>query len=265
VRVKAELKKSKTTAQQIDMAALRTKLLRRLDRLRKLQATYCPGAIVALEKREALEDEQPENESLFLPSALSEAERADGGCVNGLLEMELVMRDAQCRSALVKLRNQLVIKGRFLNYKALHARHQGATTRARSIVNRNELKIRLHSEKYQVAWNALWVNAGQDERLVGWKKLRKEDIRCMEDAEDLAAKEVKRRNAKARRKRKYDELIAHAVEVPAWLNAEEEEGDGDGEGDDAEGRVRESRREVSWIWMGAGMTGTDAELEDGEL
>ncbi|KAJ7897985.1 hypothetical protein B0H14DRAFT_3080821 [Mycena olivaceomarginata] len=251
VRVKAELKKSKTTAQQIDMAALRTKLLRRLDRLRKLQATYCPGAIVALEKREALEDEQPENEPLFLPSALSEAERADGGCVNGLLEMELVMRDAQCRSALVKLRNQLVIKGRFLNYKALHARHQGATTR-----------IRLHSEKYQVAWNALWVNAGQDERLVGWKKLRKEDIRCMEDAEDLAAKEVKHRNAKARRKRKYDELIAHAVEVPVWLNAEEEEGDGDGEGDDAEGRVRESRREVLWIWMGAGMTGTDAELED---
>ncbi|KAJ7825975.1 hypothetical protein B0H14DRAFT_3088526 [Mycena olivaceomarginata] len=235
--------------QQIDMAALRTKLLRHLDRLRKLQATYCPGAIVALEKREALEDEQPENEPLFLPSALSEAERADGGCVNGLLEMELVMRDVQCRSALVKLRNQLVIKGRFLNYKALHARHQGATTRARSIVNRNELKIRLHSEKYQVAWNALW-------------KLRKEDIRCMEDAEDLAAKEVKRRNAKARRKQKYDELIAHAVEVPAWLNAEEEEGDGDGEGDDAEGRVRESRREVSWIWMGTGMTGTDAELED---
>ncbi|KAJ7315615.1 hypothetical protein DFH08DRAFT_820537 [Mycena albidolilacea] len=246
VRVKAELKRSKTTAQQIDMAALRTKLLGRLDRLRKLQATYCPGAIVALEKREALEDEQPENEPLFLPSALSEAEYADGGCVNGLLEMELVMRDVQCRSALVKLRNQLVIKGRFLNYKALHARHQGATTRARSIVNRNELKIRLHSEKYQVAWNALWVNAGQDERLVGWKKLRKEDIRCMEDVKDLAAKEVKRRKAK----------------VPAWLNAEEEEGDGDGEGDDAEGRVRESRREVSWIWMGTGTTGTDAELED---
>jgi hypothetical protein len=264
VRVKAELKKTQTTTQQIDMAALRTKLLRRLDRLRKLQGTYCPGAIVALEKREPPEDEQPENEPLFLPSALSEAERANGGCAEGLLEMELVMRDAQCRGALVKLRNQLVIKGRFLNYKALHARHQGATTRARSIVNRNEQKIRLHSEKYQVAWNALWVNAGQDEHLVGWKKLKKEDIRCMEDAEDLALREAKRRKAKDRRKRKYAELIAHAVEVPAWLNAGEEE-DGDGGDDDAEGRVRESRREVSWIWMGAGSTGTDAELEDGEL
>ncbi|KAJ7743970.1 hypothetical protein B0H14DRAFT_3514759 [Mycena olivaceomarginata] len=69
--------------------------------------------------------------------------------------------------------------------------------------------------------------------------------------------------AKAKRKRKYAELIAHAVEVPAWLNAgEEEEEDGDGEGDNVEGRVGESRRGVSWIWMGAGMTGTDTELED---
>jgi hypothetical protein len=99
---------------------------------------------------------------------------------------------------------------------------------------------------------------------VGWKKLKKEDIRCMEDAEDLALREAKRRKAKDRRKRKYVELIAHAVEVPAWLNAGEEE-DGDGGDDDAEGRVRESRREVLWIWMGAGSTGTDAELEDGEL
>ncbi|KAJ7833791.1 hypothetical protein B0H14DRAFT_3087669 [Mycena olivaceomarginata] len=149
--VKAELKKTQTTTQADRYGALQTKLLRRLDRLRKLQGTYCPGSYCG-----------PENEPLFLPSALSEAERANGGCAEGLLEMELVMRDAQCRGALVKLRNQL-----------------GATTRARSIVNRNEQKIRLHSEKYQVAWNALWVNAGQDEHLVGWKKLKKEDIRCI--------------------------------------------------------------------------------------
>ncbi|KAJ7788512.1 hypothetical protein B0H14DRAFT_3504207 [Mycena olivaceomarginata] len=238
VQVKAELKKSQTTAQQINMAALRTKLLRRLDRLRKLQGTYCPGAIVALDKREAPEDEQPENEPLFLPSALSEAERTNGGCANGLLEMELVMRDAQCRGALVKLRNQLVIKGRF-------SQLQGS---ARPTSGRHHTRA-LHRQ-----------SAGRTTG--GVEEAEKEDIRCMEDAENLAAKEAKRRKAKQRRKRKYNELIAHAVEVPAWLNAGEEEGDGDGEGDDAEGRVGESRRGVSWIWMGAGTTGTDAELED---
>ncbi|KAJ7352108.1 hypothetical protein DFH08DRAFT_956919 [Mycena albidolilacea] len=235
VRVQAALKKAQTTNQQIDLGALRTKLIRRLDRLRKLQGTYCPAAIVALDTRETPENEQPESEPLFLPSALSEAERENGGCTKGLLEMELLLRDAQCRASLVKLRNQLVIKGHFLNYKALHARHQGATTRARGIVNRNEMKIRLHSEKYQCAWNVLFAYAGQDE-----------------------GREAKRKKARERRKRKLDELVAHAVDAPAWLkNAEDEDLDGD-----EEGRVGESRRQVSWIWTGAGMTGTDAELED---
>ncbi|KAJ7753859.1 hypothetical protein B0H16DRAFT_1316820, partial [Mycena metata] len=195
VRVQAELKKAQSTAQQIDMGVLRTKLIRRLDRLRKLQQTYTPASIVALEGRDAPPEELPENEPLFLPSALSEAER-EAGCTLGLLEMEMLLRDAQCRMSLVRLRNQLHIKTRYLNYKKLHARHQGPNTRARTIVTRNETKIRLHSEKYQTAWNAILAVAGGDESKVGWKKLRKADIRCMEDAEDLALKEEKRKRAR---------------------------------------------------------------------
>ncbi|KAJ7799241.1 hypothetical protein B0H14DRAFT_3092830 [Mycena olivaceomarginata] len=194
VRVQAELKKAQTTAQQINMVALRTKLIRRLERLRKLQGTYSPASIVALEARDAPADELPENKPLFLPSVLSAATR-ETGCTKGLLEMELLMREAQCRSSLVRLRNQLHIKSRYLNYKKLHARHQGANTRARTIVHRNESKIRLHSKKYQAAAK------------VGWRKLRKEDIRCMEDAEDLARKEEKRKRAKQRRKRKWKEEV----------------------------------------------------------
>ncbi|KAJ7887328.1 hypothetical protein B0H14DRAFT_3082097 [Mycena olivaceomarginata] len=238
VRMQAELKKARTTAQQIDLSALRTKLLRRLENLRKLQGTYTPASIVALEKREAPDDEQPENEPLFLPSALSEAERADGGCARGLLEMELLLRDAQCRSALEKLRHQLVIKARFLNYKSLHARHQGATTQSRTIVTRNELKIRAHSEKYQAAWNALFEGAGRDE-------------------------------SQERRKRKLQELLDHGVDVPAWEQEEDEEGKGKGKGkgelvgagNDRRG-AGESRREISWIWTAAGSSGTDKGLED---
>ncbi|KAJ7668824.1 hypothetical protein B0H14DRAFT_3102493 [Mycena olivaceomarginata] len=191
VCVQAALKKAKTTTQQIDLCTLRTKLIRRLNRLCQLQRTYCPAVIVALEKRDAPEDEQPENEPLFLLSALSDAQRAAGGCSPGLLEMELLMRDAQCRSSLVKLRNQLIIKARFLNYKSLHARHQGATTRSRTIVNRNETKIRLHSEKYQAAWSALLAAAGRNVSQVGWRRLVREDIRCMEDPTDLVTKEMK--------------------------------------------------------------------------
>ncbi|KAJ7884187.1 hypothetical protein B0H14DRAFT_3082403 [Mycena olivaceomarginata] len=261
VRIQAELKKAQTTTQQVDMGVLRTKLIRRLERLRKLQDTYSPASIIALEKRKAPADERPENEPLFLPSALTEAERGQGGCTEGLLEMELLMRNAQCRGAIVKLRNQLVIKARFLNYKSLHSRHQGANTRSRTIVNRNELKIRLHSEKYQVAWAVLFSNAGQKEAEMGWRKLRKEDIRCMEDAEDVKRKAEKRKRAKERRKKKLEELLSHGAKLPVWV----EEGSEDEELMEAETgteRGTESRREISWIWTGAALSGTDAGLED---
>ncbi|KAF8163893.1 hypothetical protein K438DRAFT_1985004 [Mycena galopus ATCC 62051] len=243
VRVQAELKKKQTTSQQIDMAAVRTKLIRRLERLRKLQRTYSPASIVAVEQRTAPTDEQPEDEPLFMPSALSAAQRADGGCTKGLLEMELLMRDAQCRAALEKLRNQLVIKGCFFNYKSLHARNQGATTRARGIVGRNEAKIRLHSEKYQAAWTAILIASGGT------------SPRWLEDANNIAVKEAKRQRAKEKRKGKYQELVSHGVDMAVCV---EEENDGDEGGDEGGGRkAGESRREVSWIWKIAGSSGTD--------
>ncbi|KAJ7720993.1 hypothetical protein B0H16DRAFT_1666372 [Mycena metata] len=227
IRVQAELKKAQSTAQQIDMGALRTALIRRLERLRKMQDTYSPASIVALQDRDAPLEELPKDEPLFLPSMLSEEQRLTG-CSTGLLEKERRLRDAQCRTSLVRLRNQLHIKARFLNYKKLHARHQGANTRARTIVNRNESKIRLHSEKYQAAWRALVRIAGGDELKVVWKKLRKSDIR--------------KRGGKKRSR------------------------DGRGKEEEEEGPNRrgagESRREVSWIWTAAGTSGTDTDLED---
>ncbi|KAJ7767594.1 hypothetical protein B0H14DRAFT_2633027 [Mycena olivaceomarginata] len=79
----------------------------------------------------------------------------------------------------------------------------------------------------------------------------------MEDEQDLAAKEARRRKVIARRKRKYDELVARAVEILAWLN-----NDSDDDEEIGEMRVGESRRDVSWIWKAAGSMGTDADFED---
>lgn len=259
VRVQAELKKANSTAQQIDLAGLRTKLNRRIHRLRKLQGTYSPSSIVALEAREAPPDELPEDEPLFLPSSLSSVGQ-EFGCADGLVQIEWLMRDAQCRTALVRLRNQLHIKSRYLNYKKLHARHQGANTRSRTIVNRNESKIRLHSEKYQAAFNALVRLEGGDESKVGWRKLKKADIRCMEDEEDLERKEKRRERALERRRKREDELRAHGEEIPAWEEEDDDEEEGGSGGGSGKGR-----REVSWIWTAAGTSGTDANFEDGKF
>ncbi|KAJ7764813.1 hypothetical protein B0H16DRAFT_1310446 [Mycena metata] len=224
VRLQAELKKARTTGQQISMSALRTKLTRGIQRFRKLQALYTPAALQAAARVPADVSQLPEDAPLFLPSALSDQERATG-CTAGLVNIEARARDAQCRSALVRLRNQLHIKTRFLIYKKIHSRHQGANTRSRTIVTRNESKIRLHSERYQAAWEAIRSLSGGDPAKVGWQKLRKRDIRLLEDPEELSRRQAKRERQEERRR-------------------------------------GESVREVSWIWTIAGTAGTDAELED---
>ncbi|KAJ7429706.1 hypothetical protein B0H11DRAFT_2166764 [Mycena galericulata] len=254
IRLQAELKKANTAGMQIDLAGMRSRLGRRLLRFRKLQATYTPAALQAIGDASIPEDVKVENMPLMLPSALTPVQRET--CRAGLPHVEAVMRDAQCRVSLVRLRNQLHVKSRLLIYKKSHSRHQKRNTRSRTVVARNESKIRLHSEKYQMAWEAMRrLRADGDGEKLGWQRLRKDDIKCMEDAEDLERKAETRRKNAERRKKRIEELRDHGL-LPA-------EDDGDSS-DDVEDGVRgsENRRKMSWIWEVAGSTGTDAELED---
>ncbi|KAF8139157.1 hypothetical protein K438DRAFT_2118931 [Mycena galopus ATCC 62051] len=252
VRVQVELKKAGTTAQKIDVLALRRALNGSIQRFRKLQATYTPVAILALARRQNVPvDEQSENVPLFLPSALTQAERSSDA-MKALAAIENALRDAQCSMALERLRLQLHIKSRLFLYKELQARNQGANTRARTIVTRNESKVQLHSEKYQMAWEARCLLADGDAGKVGWHALKKEDIRCMEDAEDLARNEEKRKGQEERRKHRENELRRQG-ELPPLTREERERAAQSGE----------SVREVSWIWMGAGTTRSDADLDEG--
>ncbi|KAJ7468406.1 hypothetical protein B0H11DRAFT_1732318 [Mycena galericulata] len=254
VRVQAELKKAGTTEMQIDLSALRTKLNRGILRFRKLQRTYMPAALQVLGDKHLPDDILAEDVPLMLPSALSLAQR--DACVAGLPEIESMMRDAQCRTALVRLRNQLHIKSRLLLYKGNHTRHQGSKTRAQTIVARNESKIRLHSEKYQAAWEALRRLNNGDESLVGWRVLKRDDIRCMEDPEDVARLEKERKEKAAKLRAKHQMLRDHGL-----LPAERDE-DMDWEEGGGVGRGGENVRKVSWIWAVAGTEGTDAGLEE---
>ncbi|KAJ7801750.1 hypothetical protein B0H14DRAFT_3489222 [Mycena olivaceomarginata] len=253
VRVQAELKKAGSTSQQINMKAMRAKLNRGITRFRQLQSTYSPAAIQVLAKRPAAAAEElAENVPLILPSSLTAAEREDGGCAKGILEIEDSLRAAQCRTALPRLRRQLHVKSRLLLYKKHNSRHQGMNTRSRTIVARNESKIRLHSEKFQMAWQARLLIAGGDKDKVGWPQLKKEDIRCMQDAEELSRNAEKRRRAMARREVRETEMRADGL-LPQL---------DDDDDDEMVTRGGENVRQVSWIWTMAGTAGTEEELED---
>ncbi|KAJ7155748.1 hypothetical protein C8R46DRAFT_910450 [Mycena filopes] len=256
IRVQAILKKANTTAMQIDLKTMRTKLNRRVLQFRKLQATYTPAALQILGDQRIPEDILVENMPLVLPSAMPAEARA-AGCTPGLPDIEALMRHAQCRGALSSLRNQLHIKSRLMIYKKDQVRAQGASTRSQTIVARNESKIGLHSEKYQMAWDAIRLlgDGDPDPENVGWKMLRKEDIRCMQDMEDVEKKAKRREAQEERRRRRNADLLAHGI-LPAEMDPGMVVDDNEFE------RVPEDRRKMSWIWAIAGTTGTDAGFED---
>ncbi|KAJ7768414.1 hypothetical protein B0H16DRAFT_1308210 [Mycena metata] len=259
-RVSIELKKAGTTAQKIDVVTMRRKLTRGITRFRKLQATYTPGALQALARRLPDATETPKRTPLMLPSALT-ADKRKNGCMAGVEYTEAIARDGQCGAALLRLRHQLHIKSRFITYKKNNSRHQGANTRSRTLVARNESKIRLHSEKYQTAWAAIRTLNGGDAGKVGWQKLHQGDIRLMEDAEDLRKSNERRKREDARRKAKEQQLIAEGEMIEQDDGGEGWEDD-DG-GNNAAGTSRpENQRVLSWIWTVTGNTGSDVEIEE---
>ncbi|KAJ7782301.1 hypothetical protein DFH07DRAFT_764466 [Mycena maculata] len=196
--------------------------------------------------------------SSFLASGLEledqqQSRTCPGGAEEGSDDQANKLILAPCSDVLLFLPSGLSVVERkapgLLIYKKNHSRHQGATTKSRSLVARNESKIRLHSEKYQAAWAAQVSLAGGEESEVGWRKLKKADIRCMEDAEEVSKDAQRKRDRAARR------LAARTSMADEWRRTGDQQGP-------AAGLGAENRRTVSWIWMGAGMTGTDADLEE---
>ena len=77
----------------------------------------------------------PEDVELWLPSSIpSNLRRA--ACVEGLPEMELQLRTAQCSSSLEGLRQALRVKTRMVYFKNKNVRGQREGTRSRAIIDR---------------------------------------------------------------------------------------------------------------------------------
>ncbi|KAJ7106101.1 hypothetical protein C8R43DRAFT_1140582 [Mycena crocata] len=227
VRVQAELKKAQTTEMQFDMKSLRTKLNRNITRFRKLQRTYMPASLPLLADQNLPAKTLAEDVPLLLPSALTPAQRER--CVPGLANIESLMRDAQCRMALSRLRIQLHIKSRLLTIKQ-PGRLYGAC-------------------------------AGGDVSKISWMQLRREDIRCMADAEDERQRAKKRKaqaerqRQKRQRRREEGALDAEEEEDEAFWEDVDEGHDGDGNSGGPE-----NVRLISWIWLAT--DGTDAGMKE---
>jgi hypothetical protein len=164
-----------------------------------------PGALQALAERPPPKGDKEEeaaalveNVPLFLPSALSEDLHAPG-CNKGVEAIELRLRDAQCCSALDQIRNNLYVKSRFRTYKGAQVQHQGATTRAGGLMDRNNGKIRVQAEKYIAAWEAKCSLVGEAQ--VTWHRLDpKKDLHCMDVEEDGAVVNRRKHRGKGQKR-----------------------------------------------------------------
>ncbi|KAF7292130.1 CxC2 domain-containing protein [Mycena indigotica] len=274
IRGLVDLKKTRGTSGGVSLRRQRRKLNRAIKRLRTLQLTYTPAALRALDALKLSQETLAERVPLFLPSAIPRLDRGHGGCREGLVEIERALRDAQCRSALTSLQLQLHVKSRLLTYKRQHSRAQAMNTRSRTLVDQNERKILLHSEKYQNAWRALVAIEGGEDK-VSWRKLEKGDIRCMEDSQEVQ-RDVQRREKADRAQKARDAELQQAglAKLPTSTSAMDDEEMEDNEDEhevesfsiDRSNRLDiareanavfkhgESRRQVSWIWSNVSNT-----------
>ncbi|KAJ7015755.1 hypothetical protein C8F04DRAFT_1284868 [Mycena alexandri] len=165
IKIEVLTRRDQSTKQSAELVEKRTKLSRPwLDR---------PAPSPDKEEEAA----RVENVPLFLPSALTEDQRATG-CNRGVVGIETRLRDAQCRSALDEIRNLLHVKSRFRTYKGGN-------------------KLRSFGEKYVAAWEAKRRLVG--EANVGWRRLNpKKDLRCMESEDDAAQRSKRKVRGKKR-------------------------------------------------------------------
>ncbi|KAF7296591.1 CxC2 domain-containing protein [Mycena chlorophos] len=267
-KAQAALKKSRSTAEQIKLGSSRRKLNRDIQTLRTLQATFTPDALTKLAALSLPETTVAEELPLLLPSALAASWVASADPTHGLdshllqlLAMEREHRCAQMGYALAHVRNHLHIRKRLRVNKDLHVRHQAANTRALAVRARNESQLSYFADLYQIAWFAVLQIEGGDESKVGFTRLKREDIRYMDEPEVLSKKAEKERERKERQERRR----AQIREEEGWSEDEApmELDNRDPEDDEDEFFMKGSNKHVmSWIWRGTQAGGSEAEMAE---
>ncbi|KAI5823238.1 hypothetical protein K523DRAFT_255521, partial [Schizophyllum commune Tattone D] len=226
-------KKYATAKQEGALMRLRLKVARAVTKVRAAQRVYMPPAVALLESWEAEEgnaDLPIEDRPLFPPSALSVADRA--ACIGGVAEVESRLRNAQCSSALDRIRELLLAKTRELRFKNSNVRHQGSNTRARTLIDGYDDKAKIFAKEYIDARAALLELRNEGSEELRWRALDiHRDLRGMDERAESRATASGSGDAAAR--------SSHLQRLR----------DATGEG----------RRTVSWIWYGSNTSDPEAQ------
>jgi hypothetical protein len=162
----------------------RTSLLKGIQKYILTRAQFMPGLDRHLNNAPTHSDDvstsTPELIPLHLPSSIALENRASV-CVSGLAEIEDRLRFAQACEALTDLRCQLTKRTYASRYRTANISSQNQFTRFRDLQEQTDLKIKLVSSRYRLAWCALVHLRGKGYWEQKLQELRPEDIRGLSE------------------------------------------------------------------------------------
>ncbi|KAJ6606249.1 hypothetical protein DFH09DRAFT_896192 [Mycena vulgaris] len=188
--IKSELKGSRVliTDQNNHVEEFRLSFMSKLRTFRDLWAKHMPAATQALEDEEEVRDADavslnPEDVVLWMPSELRESQRV-WGCVKGLTDKEVKLREAQCSKALDNLCRRLHSKRHFVQFRNSHVVGQRQSTRSNTLIAQVGERINTIVAKYRRAWKALGMLKGRVYcEKKGFRELTAADISLDEEQE----------------------------------------------------------------------------------
>lgn len=259
-------KSLKTTAVQDQRKVLKDKV----QNWEAVRAVYMPG-LLQIQTDAGFNptaiwnsNPNPEDVQLWLPSEIATNQRR-AACIEGLPEIELRLRTAQCGSSLEGLRQALRVKTRMVYFKNKNIRGQREGTRSRSIIDRVHKRAIDFVQKYRAARHAKLNLEGPGIWEETYRELRNEDIRGF-----ASGKPKKNPPRRGIWEDGYGPQEPEATEI--FDEAEEES---DPELDDPTERglpprkkrkkgTGETRKQLSWIWQTLPLN-LDAEEDDNIL
>ncbi|KAF8190121.1 hypothetical protein BJ912DRAFT_850355, partial [Pholiota molesta] len=257
LRMRAKVQSESTTELQAgSLKEQRAALAKNIKNWEPLCAIYMPGLLqyqadVGVGGPTAWDaDPNPEDMDLFLPSRLP-ANRRAVACIEGLSEMEVQLRTAQCVDALASLRRTLRLKTRMIQFKNANIRGQREGTRSRALIDRVHQRALTSVEKYRAARAALLAISGPGSWETTLQPLLNGDVRSYVDPEGRSNGPGRRGIWEDGRQPKGAE-DADEVEMEA-LPSERSRRDGTGQ----------TKNTVSWIWrVGSANAGASSEGDD---
>ncbi|KAL0568344.1 hypothetical protein V5O48_013640 [Marasmius crinis-equi] len=251
-----------TDTQSKSLTEQRSLLRTKIRNWSLIRHIYMPGLLRALQEMDegfpdlSSDDIDPEKSPLWLPSTLPGDRRA-GACLNGLVDMEERLREAQCADALDSIRHTLKLKARMLQFKYANVTGQRQGVRSRTNIDRIHERAKTAAETYRAARAALLALRGEGEWELKFRELKDSDVRSYVDPEHV-------KRGPGRLGTQEDEVGEETSATSADVAPEPNDGtninlviDRRDKAVREEHGTGETRSVLSWIWLNGDIDRTD--------